>query len=488
MEMPVSVTSTPLEVDLCVIGGGSAGLSVAAGAVQMGARVALVERGPMGGDCLNFGCVPSKALLAAAHAAQTARTAARFGVNLDPPRVDMARVREHVRGVIAGIAPHDSAERFEALGVTVLTGTARFTGSTTLSVTGADGSEQGVSARRVVVATGSRPLVPPIPGLSNGPFLTNETLFDLADLPRSLVILGGGPIGCEMALAFRRLGAEVHLVEKASLLNRDDPELVEVARSSLAGEGVRLHEGMAARSLSWGAEEPKVTISRSDGSGELVLFGSHLLVALGRRPNLEGLNLEAAGIDQTPKGITVDARLRTSNKKVFAIGDVAGGLQFTHVAGYHAGIVIKNALFRLPAKADLSACPRVTYLDPEIAQVGLTEADAKDKGLDHSVLRGEMAENDRARAEGSTAGLVKVIVTPKGRILGVGIAGKSAGELIQPWVLALHAGLKIGSLATMIAPYPTLGEAGKRAARSFYTDSLFGSRTRKLVRFLSRFG
>jgi pyruvate/2-oxoglutarate dehydrogenase complex dihydrolipoamide dehydrogenase (E3) component len=291
-----------------------------------------------------------------------------------------------------------------------------------------------------------------------------------------------------MALAFRRLGAEVHLVEKASLLNRDDPELVEVARSSLAGEGVRLHEGMAARSLSWGAEEPKVTISRSDGSGELVLFGSHLLVALGRRPNLEGLNLEAAGIDQTPKGITVDARLRTSNKKVFAIGDVAGGLQFTHVAGYHAGIVIKNALFRLPAKADLSACPRVTYLDPEIAQVGLTEADAKDKGLDHSVLRGEMAENDRARAEGSTAGLVKVIVTPQGRILGVGIAGKSAGELIQPWVLALHAGLKIGSLATMIAPYPTLGEAGKRAARSFYTDSLFGSRTRKLVRFLSRFG
>ncbi|MCF8479835.1 MAG: FAD-dependent oxidoreductase [Rhodospirillum sp.] len=486
------MTFTPLTVDLCVIGGGSAGLSVAAGAVQMGASVALVERGPMGGDCLNFGCVPSKALLAAAHAAQVARTAARFGVDLDPPRVDMARVRDHVRGVIAGIAPHDSVARFEDLGVSVFTGTARFTGRTALAVAGSDGSERVVTARRVVVATGSAPLVPPIPGLSDGPFLTNETLFDLAELPRRLLILGGGPVGCEMAQAFRRLGAEVHLVERTSLLNRDDPELVAVARTALAEEGIHLHEGMAARAVAWNREGPRLSIARSDGGGEGILNGSHLLVALGRSPNLVGLNLEAAGIDQNPKGIPVDSRLRTSNKKVFAIGDVAGdgagSPRFTHVAGYHAGIVIKNTLFRLPAKVDLSACPRVTYLDPEIAQVGLTEAESKEKGVDYKVLRWEMAENDRARAEGATAGLVKVIVTPKGRILGVGIAGKSAGEVIQSWVLALHAGLKIGALATMIAPYPTLGEAGKRAAGSFYTDSLFGSRTRKLVRFLSRFG
>jgi pyruvate/2-oxoglutarate dehydrogenase complex dihydrolipoamide dehydrogenase (E3) component len=468
-------------VDLCVLGGGSAGLSVAAGAAQMGARVVLVERGPMGGDCLNFGCVPSKALLAAAHAAQAARTAGRFGLDVAPPRVDMARVRDHVRGVIAAIAPHDSVERFEGLGVTVLTGAARFTGPTTVVV-----GHRSVTARRVVVATGSRPLVPPIPGLTEGPVLTNETLFDLDVLPRALVVLGGGPIGCEMALAFRRLGTEVHLVERDGLLNREDPDLVAVARATLAGEGVHLHEGRTATDVLWTPTGPRVTLTGPEE--DAVLEGSHLLVALGRRPNLEGLDLESAGIAWTPAGISVDGRLRTTNRKVFAIGDVAGGAQFTHVAGYHAGVVIKNALFRLPAKADLTACPRVTYLDPEIAQVGMTQAEAEARGLPHRVLRWEMAENDRARCEGATAGRVKVVVSPKGRILGAGIAARNAGELIQPWVLALHGGLKIGAMATMIAPYPTLGEASKRAAGSFYTDSLFGPRTRRLVRILSRFG
>jgi len=476
-----------LETDLCVIGAGSGGLSVAAGAAQMGARVVLVEKGRMGGDCLNYGCVPSKALIAAAGAADGVRRAGRFGVNGHEPEVDFPAVREHLRGVIAAIAPHDSVERFEGLGVTVIAAAARFTGPRELMA-----GDTTVRARRFVVAAGSSPAVPPIPGLEGVPYLTNETIFELAERPAHLIVIGGGPIGAELAQAQRRLGARVSLLEMAKVLGRDDPEVTAFARRQLAADGVEIHEGIAIREVARDGNAIAVTFEE-DGAA-MTLSGSHLLIATGRRANVDGLGLDAAGVAYNAKGIAVDARLRSSNKRIYAIGDVAvvegfGGYQFTHLAGYHAGIVIRNALFRLPAKVDYRALPWVTFTDPEIAHVGLTEAQARAKHGDSvKALTWSFAENDRAQAERSTEGLVKVVTGPRGRILGASIAGRHAGELLHPWVLAIGQGLKIGAMANMIAPYPTLGEVSKRAAGSYYTPTLFGARTQKIVRFLQRLG
>ena len=472
-----------LDVDLCIIGAGSGGLSVAAGASMMGASVVLVEKGLMGGDCLNYGCVPSKALLAAGHAARAAGDDGRpFGVRpAGPPRVDGPAAYGHVRSVIDAIAPMDSVERFEGLGVTVIQGAGRFTGPDRVEAAG-----RTVKARRFVIATGSSALVPPIPGLDQVPYLTNETVFDRDTLPDHLLVIGGGPIGVEMAQAHRHLGCAVTVIEMASILPKDDPELADVVRRRLLADGIDLREGVKVARVEADGDGVAV-IAEADGQ-EVRLTGSHLLLAAGRAANVAGLGLDAAGVDHSPKGITVDAGLKTSNRKVYAIGDVAGGLQFTHVAGYHAGIVIRNALFRLPAKADHGTVPWVTYTDPELAQVGLTDEQAILKHKDVRILRWPFAENDRAQAERRTEGLVKVVTTKRGRILGAGIAGPHAGELIQTWVLAMSRKIPIGGMAQMIAPYPTLGEAGKRAAGSFYTPSLFSDRTRKIVRFLARFG
>jgi pyruvate/2-oxoglutarate dehydrogenase complex dihydrolipoamide dehydrogenase (E3) component len=468
-----------LTPDICVIGAGSAGLSVAAGAAQLGADTVLIEADKMGGDCLNYGCVPSKALLAAAHAAESIRRAQRFGIRAGEPSSDFRAVHDHVHGVIAAIAPHDSEERFTGLGVRVLRARARFAGPRELLA-----GDVRIGARRFVIATGSRPLVPPIPGLDRVPYLTNETIFDLTERPRHLLVLGGGPIGCELAQAFRRLGASVSIVEMATLLPKDDPELVEIVRQRLRDDGIKLYE----RAKVVGVEPTGDGVALlAEGAGQRI-DGSHLLIAAGRRANIADLDLAAAGVAHSANAIAVDARLRTSNRRVYAIGDAVGGLQFTHLAGYHAGIVIRNALFRWPARVDLRALPWVTYTDPELAQVGLTEAAARAAGHDVRVLQSPFAQNDRAQAERATDGLVKAIVTPRGRILGAAIVGAHAGELIHPWVLAIANNLRIGALATMIAPYPTLGEAGKRAAGNFYAPKLFNNRTRALVRLLRRFG
>lgn len=471
-----------LKADICVIGAGSGGLSVAAGAVQMGASVILIEKGLMGGDCLNYGCVPSKALLAAGHAANAFKTATPFGVSAVAPKINFQAVHDHVKGVIAGIAPHDSVERFEGLGVTVIQGAARFTSPKEVLVNG-----KVVDARRFVIATGSSALVPPIEGIDETPYLTNENIFDLTEAPDHLVIIGGGPIGCEMAQAHRQLGCQVTVIEAGHILPKDDPDLTAIVRSTLVDQGVALVEGAKVTSVGRAAEGIVVAYEREGQTSQI--SGSHLLVAAGRKASVDGLGLEEAGIKHGPKGIEVDAGLRTSNRKIYAIGDCAGGLQFTHVAGYHAGIVIRSALFRLPAKADHSAVPWVTYTDPELAQVGLTEAEAREKhGESIRVLSWSFAENDRARTERKTHGLIKAVVAKNGLILGCGIAGPHAGELIQVWVLALSQKLKIGSMANMIAPYPTLNEISKRAAGSFYTPSLFSKKTRIVVRFLSLFG
>jgi len=470
-----------IKADICVIGAGSGGLSVAAGAAQLGAPTVLVEADRMGGDCLNVGCVPSKSLIAAAKHAHALRQGGPFGIAPAEPRVDMRAVKRHIDQVIAGIAPHDSVERFEGLGVRVIEARARFTGPEEVE---ADGRR--IRARRFVVATGSRPAVPPLPGLDDVPFFTNETIFDRRAQPEHLIVIGGGPIGMELAQAHRRLGSRVTVLERSAILPKDDPELADVVRRIAAAEGVDLREGVEVARV-----EPHgngVAVVLAGEGGEERVAGSDLLVATGRTANVEGLGLEAAGIDYTPRGIAVDRRLRTSNRRIYAIGDAAGGYQFTHAAGYEAGIVIRNALFRLPAKANYDALPWVTYTDPELAQVGLTEAQARDRHGDIRVLRWPFHENDRAQAERATHGLVKVITRRNGRVLGAGIVGRHAGELIHTWVLAVGQRLKVGAVANMIAPYPTLGEVNKRAAGSYYAPTLFSDRTQKIVRFLARFG
>jgi pyruvate/2-oxoglutarate dehydrogenase complex dihydrolipoamide dehydrogenase (E3) component len=469
-----------IRADICVIGGGSGGLSVAAGASQMGAEVVLVERGLMGGDCLNHGCVPSKALLAAGHAAQAVRNASRFGVRAAAPTTDWGAVRDHVKNVIAGIAPHDSVERFESLGVRVIRENGRFTGPDRLSAGNFE-----ISARRFVVATGSSPFLPPIEGLDQVPCFTNETIFDNADAIGHLVVIGGGPIGIELAQAHRHLGARVTVLEEFKVLGRDDPETANILKRRLAREGVELLEGARVERLARG-DGGGITVTAAMNGAERRIDGSHLLVAVGRVPNTEGLGLEAAGIEHGRGGIRVDARLRTTNRRVFAIGDVAEGLNFTHVAGYHAGIVIRNALFRLPARVDLRAVPWVTYTAPELAQVGLTEEEARKKHGEIRILRSTFAENDRARAERDTDGFIKVVATRRGAVVGVSMVGPHAGEVIQLWSLVVARGLRLADVAGLILPYPTLGETGKRAAGSFFTPRLFSARTRRIVRLLLR--
>jgi len=470
-----------LHADVCVIGAGSGGLSVAAGAVQMGASVVLVEKHEMGGDCLNTGCVPSKALIAAAHAAQSAREASRFGVNLPAPDVDFAAVHRHVHGVIGAIAPHDSVERFEGLGCTVIQAAATFTDPRTLQAGG-----QVIRARRFVIATGSRAAVPPIAGMGDVPFLTNETVFNLTERPAHLVVMGGGPIGVEMAQAFRRLGAEVTVIERASILPRDEPEAVAIIRAALLREGITVLEGAEVAAVARATDGAGIEIEVDQGETRSTVQGSHLLVSAGRRPNIEGIGLEAAEVAHTPRGITVDEGLRTSNKRIFAVGDVAGGPQFTHVAGYHAGIVIRRALFGLPAGVDYRALPWVTYTDPELAHVGQSEADAHLAGEAVTVLVEKLSGNDRAQAERATEGLAKIVLGARGRILGATIVAPRAGEMIGLWGLAIQKKMKIGAVAQMMAPYPTMSEISKRAAGGFYTPSLFSARTRFFVRMIQR--
>jgi pyruvate/2-oxoglutarate dehydrogenase complex dihydrolipoamide dehydrogenase (E3) component len=466
--------------DVCIIGAGSGGLSVAAGAVQMGASVVLIERGEMGGDCLNTGCVPSKALIAAAHAAHSIRTGRRFGIHTPEPEVNFREVHEHVHSVIGAIAPHDSVERFEGLGVQVIRAEGRFLDRGTVEAGG-----ERIRARRFVIATGSRAAVPPVKGLAEAGYLTNENIFELTERPEHLIVIGGGPIGVEMAQSFRRLGSRVTLIEKFGILARDEPEAVEVVRAAMKHDGVTLIEKVGVSKV--GREGDQVTVTLDgDSDARRSLVGTHVLVAAGRRPNIESLGLEAAGIAFTPKGVTVDARLLTSNRKVFAIGDVAGGPQFTHIAGYHAGIVIRNALFGLPAKVSYAALPWVTYADPELAHAGLTEADARKEGHDVQILTWSFALNDRAQAELATEGLAKVVLGKKGRILGATIVGPRAGELIGTWGLAISTGMKIGSIASAVLPYPTLSEISKRAAGSYYTPKLFGPLTRRIVGFVQR--
>ncbi|MDH3582174.1 MAG: FAD-dependent oxidoreductase [Hyphomicrobiales bacterium] len=470
-----------LNPDLCVIGAGSGGLSVAAAAAQLGVEVVLIEKAKMGGDCLNYGCVPSKAMIAAGKHAQAMRNPEAFGIAGVEPRIDPRKVHDHVHGVIAAIAPNDSVERFTGMGVRVIEAEGRFKDARTVEAGGHE-----IKARRFVIATGSSPAAPPIPGIDKVPYFTNETIFDVTETIPHLLIIGGGPIGMELAQAHRRLGSRVTVLEAFTPLGKDDPELTAVVLKRLAEEGVEIQAGIRIEKLERSQKGVRAHITVDDEASEIE--GSHLLVAAGRAPNVDGLDLEAAGINFDKKGIKVSSRLKTSNSRVYAIGDVAGSLQFTHMANYHAGLVIRNALFRLPVKASTTAIPWVTYTDPELAHVGLTEAQAREKSRNVQVLRWPYGENDRAQAEHETEGFIKVVVGKRGRILGATIVGARAGELIQTWVLAIIKNMKIGDMTSIVVAYPTLSEINKRVAYTYYLPSLTNPWIRRIIGFLRMFG
>ena len=473
--------ATEHKVDICVVGAGSGGLSVAAAAAQFGVSVALVEKGRMGGDCLNYGCVPSKALIAAGRHAHAMGSGAAFGVAPQPAEVDFAKVNSHVHDVIASIAPNDSVERFTGLGVTVIEAAGSFKDGRTVVA-----GDHEITARRFVIATGSSPAVPSVEGLDDVAYLTNETIFENDKLPRHLIVIGGGPIGMELAQAHCRLGSRVTVLERFEPLARDDPELTRVVLDSVESDGVDIRAGVKVNRIAKARHGVRVEIE-GDGGAERI-EGSHLLIAAGRKANVEGLNLEAAGVEYSARGIMVDSGLRTANRRIYAIGDVAGGLQFTHVAGYHAGLVIRNALFRLPVRVNHDAVPWVTYTDPELAHVGLGEDAARERHGTIRVLRWPFAENDRAQAERRTRGLVKVVTTAKGRILSASIVGYNADELIQPWILAVTSGMKIKDMTGFVAPYPTLGEVSKRVAYGYYTPRLASPWIRRAIGLLSKLG
>ena len=471
-----------LKPDICVIGGGSGGLSVAAAAAAFGVPVVLIERDKMGGDCLNTGCVPSKALLAAAKRAETMRAAA-FGMKAQTVDVDFAKVHDHVRYVISAIAPTDSAERFTGLGVRVIKGHARFKDRRTVVV----GDDYEIRARRFVIATGSMPARPPIPGLDESSYLTNETVFDLTERPDSLVIIGAGPIGLEMAQAFRRLGSAVTVLEAATPLAKDDPECAAIVLDQLDREGIVVRNSVNVTRVKHA--NGRVSVTFAGAGGEETVEGHSLLVATGRKPTTDGLDLEAAGIKYDRTGIRVNKRLKTSNRRVYAIGDCAAGqLQFTHAANYHAGLVIRNALFRLRVKVNNDRVPWVTYTEPELAQTGLTEAQARARKVKFRILRWSYNDNDRAQAERETHGHIKLITSGKGKILGATIVGARAGELIAMWTLAIAQGLNIRAIAGIVLPYPTLSEIGKRAATDYFTPSLTNPWVRRIITWLRIFG
>ncbi|MGJ8590560.1 MAG: dihydrolipoyl dehydrogenase family protein [Yoonia sp.] len=467
-----------IKTDLLIIGAGSGGLSVAAGAAQMGADVVLLEGHKMGGDCLNYGCVPSKALIATGKAAYGQRHSEQFGVTNGAGDVDYAAAKDHVADVIAQIAPVDSQERFEGFGINVIREFGRF-----ISKDEVQAGDTIIKARRIVIATGSSPLVPPIPGLDKTPHETNETLFDLREKPDHLLIIGGGPIGMEMAQAHIRMGCQVTVIEGSKALAKDDPETAAIVLQSLKDEGVEIAEDAEASEIS--GDVGAIEVKTKDGR---VFKGSHLLVAVGRKTNTDRLDLDKAGVEPTKNGIKVDASLRTTNRKIYAIGDVAGGMQFTHVAGYHAGVVIRSLMFAIPSKAKTAHIPWATYTDPELSQVDLTEAQAKEEHGDKvEVVRFHYNHNDRAIAERKTKGFIKVMVV-KGRPVGVSIVGYQAGELINLWALALANNMKMSQIAGMVAPYPTIGEVNKRAAGAYFSPRLFESDLVKtVVRLVQRF-
>jgi pyruvate/2-oxoglutarate dehydrogenase complex dihydrolipoamide dehydrogenase (E3) component len=468
------------DYDIGIIGGGAAGLTVASGAAQLGAKTLLVEKETaLGGDCLHYGCVPSKTLIKTAHVYQLMKNGPRFGLPaIVPPPVDFREVANRIRSVIGIIQKHDSMERFCRLGAKVEFGEPSFTDEHAISLAG-----KSISARTWVIATGSSPEAPPLAGLDTTPYLTNREIFSLDRLPASMIVLGAGPVATEMAQAFCRLGTRVTVVQRSGqILSKEDRDMADLVKQGLETEGVTFQMNASVVRVGDLGREREVVIKNAAGETHS-LKAAAILVALGRSPNVAGLNLERIDVDFDRKGIKVNGYLKTSHKHIFAAGDVIGGYQFTHVAGYEGGVVLSNAVFHLPKKTDYTYVPWCTYTHPELASIGLNEKRAREHGLDYSVWVEEFRTNDRGLAEGESSGRIKLLLDKKEKPVGVQILGPHAGDLLGEWVVALNGKVGLAKIAAAIHPYPTLGEINKKVTGAVFSPKIFSATVRRGLKF-----
>ncbi|MGD0233534.1 MAG: FAD-dependent oxidoreductase [Syntrophorhabdales bacterium] len=467
------------DFDMGILGGGAAGLTVAAGAAQAGAKVLLVEKeGRLGGDCLYYGCVPSKTLIRSAQVYHLMKNASRFGLpEVGLPSPDYQEVAKRIQSVIGTIKKHDSEERFCNLGAKVKYGNASFVDEHVISLNGTRHS-----ARYWVIATGSSAAIPPVEGLKATPYITNKEIYSLGKLPASMVIIGGGPIGIEFAQAFTRLGTKVTVVEFLSqILNADDRDMTDIVTHVLKSEGVEFYLDSAVKNTRAVGNEIEVVFQKGDGTK--TVGAETLLVATGRGANLEGLGLENIGVALDRRGLKLDEKLRTTQRHIFGAGDVTGVYQFTHAAGYEGGIVLSNAIFHFPRKANYTYLPWVTYTDPELASIGINEKSAKAKGINYSVWSDEFVNNDRSLAEGESIGKIKMLLDDKEKPIGVQILGPQAGDLLSEWVAVMNGKVKLSTLASAVHPYPTLGEINKRVAGNLLATKIFSENMKKALKF-----
>jgi pyruvate/2-oxoglutarate dehydrogenase complex dihydrolipoamide dehydrogenase (E3) component len=471
---------TDYEYDIGVIGGGAAGLTVTSGAAQLGAKTLLVEKEKeLGGDCLHFGCVPSKTLIKTAHVYHMMKNADKYGLPpVEAPPIDFKKVSERIKSVIDVIQKHDSRERFCSLGAKVEFGVPVFTDEHSVQLNG-----KTVSAKNWVIATGSSPFIPPVKGLDKTGYITNKEIFYLDRLPKSMVILGGGPIGSEMGQAFNRLGTRVYIVDRGDqILGKEDKDMADTVKEVMESEGVMFYLNASIEAVRDIGEEKEVIITDKEGTS-LILKAETVMVAVGRTPNIGQLGLEDIGVKVNRFGIEVDKRLRTNHKHIYAAGDVNGGFLFTHAAGYEGGVVVSNAIFRLPRNADYTYLPWCTYTDPELASIGMNEKTAKAKGIDYSIIVEEFKNNDRSLAEAERIGKIKMLLNEKEKPIGVQIAGPHAGDLVSEWVAVLNGKVKLSTLAAAVHPYPTIGEINKKVAGTYFTPKIFSDKIKKGLKF-----
>lgn len=468
------------DYDIGILGGGSAGLTIASGAARFGAKTLLIDKeNRLGGDCLHYGCVPSKTLIKTAHVYHLMKNSSHFGLpghEIKP--VDFRDISARIKSVIATIEKHDSVERFCGLGVRVESGNAVFRDEHTVSLNGED-----ITAKNWVIATGSSPAIPKIEGLQQTPFITNRDIFYLDHLPKSMIVLGAGPISTEMAQALCRLGTEVTVIQRSGqILGREDKDMADAVMQNLASEGVKYCLNTSVLSVKDLGSEREATVKFKDGATGAIRAEA-VLVALGREANLRGLGLENAGVEYDGKGLKLDNRLRTTQKHIFGAGDVTGEYQFTHAAGYEGGVVLTNSILHLPRKADYTFFPWCTYTDPELANIGMNEAAAREAGLKHAVWTEEFRMNDRGLTEGEGLGRIKLILDEKEKPLGVQILGLHAGELISEWVAVLNGRVKLSALAGAVHPYPTLAEINKRVVGNYFSGKIFSEKVKKTLKF-----